>query len=80
MTFRNHVCTDHGDIAWLRADWKLSADDGAVATSGSSADLLRRQGMVVGSVSLTLRQEPVLDLFCLLARRGSSGRRAQACG
>ena len=43
MISRNHFCIVHGDLALLRADWELAADDGAIVASGSSAELVRRQ-------------------------------------
>ncbi|WP_220808594.1 nuclear transport factor 2 family protein [Delftia sp. UME58] len=44
MASRNHFCIIHGDLALLRADWELTTDDGAVVASGSSAELVRKQG------------------------------------
>ncbi|WP_460480772.1 YybH family protein [Comamonas humi] len=43
MTSLNHFCVVHGDLALLRADWELAADDGAIVASGSSAELIRKQ-------------------------------------
>ena len=43
MTSRNNFCIIHGDLALLRADWDLVADDGSVVASGSSAEIVRRQ-------------------------------------
>ena len=43
MISRNHFCIVHGDLALLRADWALTADDGATVASGSSAELVRKQ-------------------------------------
>lgn len=43
MTSRNNFCLAHGDLALLRADWELRADDGTIVASGSSAELVRRQ-------------------------------------
>lgn len=43
MTSRNNFCVAHGDLALLRADWKLATDDGAVIASGSSAEVIRKQ-------------------------------------
>lgn len=36
--------TRFGDLALLRADWELTTDDGAVVASGSSAELVHKQG------------------------------------
>ena len=43
MTSRNHFCIVHGNLALLRADWDLVAEDGSVVASGSSAEVVRRQ-------------------------------------
>jgi ketosteroid isomerase-like protein len=43
MVSRNNFCVTHGDLALLRADWDLIADDGQITVSGSSAELARRQ-------------------------------------
>lgn len=43
MTSHNHFCIVHGDLALLRADWELVADDGTHIASGSSAELVRKQ-------------------------------------
>lgn len=43
MTSRTRFCIVHGDLALLRADWDLVADDGSVVASGSSAEVVRRQ-------------------------------------
>ncbi|EAZ5200830.1 nuclear transport factor 2 family protein [Pseudomonas aeruginosa] len=43
MASHNNFCILHGDLALLRADWELTADDGAVVASGSSAELVRMQ-------------------------------------
>jgi ketosteroid isomerase-like protein len=43
MTSRNNFCIIHGDLALLRADWELVADDGSVVSSGNSAEIVRRQ-------------------------------------
>lgn len=43
MTSRNQFCIVHGDLALLRADWELTADDGAIVASGNSAELARIQ-------------------------------------
>ena len=43
MASRNHFCIVHGDLALLRADWELVADDGTRVVAGSSAELIRRQ-------------------------------------
>lgn len=43
MTSRNHFCIVQGDLALLRADWDLTSEDGSVAASGSSAEVVRRQ-------------------------------------
>lgn len=43
MTSRNNFCVVHGELALLRADWKLVTHDGSVIASGSSAELVRKQ-------------------------------------
>ncbi|ANW06117.1 hypothetical protein LMTR13_34895 [Bradyrhizobium icense] len=43
MTSSNNFCIQHGDVALLRADWELRAQDGSIVASGSSAELVRRQ-------------------------------------
>lgn len=43
MTSRNNFCVVYRDLALLRADWDLVADDGSVVASGSSAEVVRRQ-------------------------------------
>lgn len=43
MTSRNNFCVVHGDIALLRADWRLRTDDGEIVMEGSSAEVLHRQ-------------------------------------
>jgi ketosteroid isomerase-like protein len=43
MISKNIFCIEQGDLALLRADWKLVADDGSVVVSGSSAEIVRRQ-------------------------------------
>ncbi len=43
MSSHNHFCIVNGDLALLRADWQLSADDGTTIASGSSVELLRKQ-------------------------------------
>jgi ketosteroid isomerase-like protein len=43
MISNNIFCIEQGDLALLRADWKLVADDGGVVVSGSSAEIVRRQ-------------------------------------
>jgi ketosteroid isomerase-like protein len=43
MISNNIFCIEQGDLALLRADWKLVADDGSVVVSGSSAEIVRRQ-------------------------------------
>jgi uncharacterized protein (TIGR02246 family) len=43
MVSHNHFCLIHDNLALLRADWRLAADDGAIVASGSSAELIRRQ-------------------------------------
>ncbi len=43
MTSLNNFCVIHGDVALLRADWKLVASDGNVIVSGSSAEVVRKQ-------------------------------------
>ena len=37
------ACHENGDTAIVRTDWVLSAPDGSVAMSGSSAEVLARQ-------------------------------------
>ena len=43
MDSRNRFCIVHDDIALLRADWALVADDGAIVASGGSSEVIRRQ-------------------------------------
>lgn len=43
MTSHNNFCVVHGDLALLRADWHLVAEDGSVVASGSSAEVVRKQ-------------------------------------
>lgn len=43
MVSRNHFCVESGDIALLRADWTLSAEDGTTVASGATAEVVRRQ-------------------------------------
>lgn len=43
MTSHNNFCLVHGDLALLRADWKLRGEDGGVIASGSSAEVVRKQ-------------------------------------
>lgn len=43
MVSRNNFCVLNGDLALLRADWKLVADAGSTVASGSSAEIIRRQ-------------------------------------
>lgn len=40
---RNHFCLVQGDLALLRADWRLIAQNGSPMMSGSSAELIRKQ-------------------------------------
>lgn len=40
---RNNFCLTHGDLALLRADWRLAAPDGREIASGSTAEIIRRQ-------------------------------------
>lgn len=39
----NNFCIQQGELAMLRADWRIEADDGSIIASGSSAELVRRQ-------------------------------------
>lgn len=43
MQSRNAFCIVHGDIALLRADWRIEDDAGALLAEGSSAEVARRQ-------------------------------------
>lgn len=43
MVSVNNFCIENGDIALLRADWRLIGDDGAIVASGSTAEVVRRQ-------------------------------------
>lgn len=43
MVSRNRFCIECGDIALLRADWALHADDGRVVARGATAEVVRRQ-------------------------------------
>lgn len=64
MTSRNHFCIVHSDLALLRADWELVADDGAIVASGSSTELVRRQAdgrwlyVIDHAVGASLPREP----------------------
>lgn len=43
LSGKNSFCLQHGDLALLRADWRLIAPDGNVVASGSTAEIIRRQ-------------------------------------
>ncbi len=43
MVSVNNFCIENGDLALLRADWKLVGPDGAIVASGSTAEIVRRQ-------------------------------------
>ncbi|MDF3838017.1 hypothetical protein P3W85_34555, partial [Cupriavidus basilensis] len=43
MVSRNHFCIEHGDIALLRADWRLLDTAGTSVACGSSCEVARRQ-------------------------------------
>ena len=43
ITGRNNYCLQVGDLALLRADWRLTAPDGTKVVSGSTAEIIRRQ-------------------------------------
>jgi ketosteroid isomerase-like protein len=43
MVSKNNFCVARGDLALLRADWALVADDGRVVASASTAEIVRRQ-------------------------------------
>ncbi|CAL8977931.1 hypothetical protein RHODGE_RHODGE_00980 [Rhodoplanes serenus] len=43
MTSHNNFCVVHDDLALLRADWKLTTEDGGVIAAGSSAEVARKQ-------------------------------------
>lgn len=43
MTSRNAFCTECGDIALLKAEWTIQADDASVIARGSSVEVARRQ-------------------------------------
>jgi uncharacterized protein (TIGR02246 family) len=38
------ACHENGGLAVVRSDWTLKAPDGSVAMSGSSAEVLRKEG------------------------------------
>jgi ketosteroid isomerase-like protein len=44
MRSHNRFCIEHGELALLRADWDVTSDDGRLVVSGSSAEVVRRQG------------------------------------
>jgi uncharacterized protein (TIGR02246 family) len=43
MTSRNNFCVVRGDIALLRADWRITGADGAIVAEDSTAEIVRRQ-------------------------------------
>jgi len=43
MTSRNNFCIVRDDIALLRADWRITGEDGAVVAENSTAEIVRRQ-------------------------------------
>ena len=43
MYSHNNFCTEHGDIALLRADHAIVGADGTSILSGSSSEIVRRQ-------------------------------------
>lgn len=43
MRSQNKICVLHDNVALLRAEWTLAADDGSIVVSGSSAEVVRRQ-------------------------------------
>ena len=43
ITGRNNFCLQLGDLALLRADWRLNAPDGTEVVAGSTAEIIRRQ-------------------------------------
>ena len=43
MSSQTNFCVVHDDLALLRADWRLVADDGSLVAGGSSAEVVRRQ-------------------------------------
>ncbi len=43
MDSQNRLCVEHGDLALLRADWRITGNDGVILVSGSSTELIRRQ-------------------------------------
>ncbi|MCG7392694.1 hypothetical protein MHY87_07235 [Microvirga sp. ACRRW] len=43
MTSNNNFCLESGDLALLRADWRITNHDGSLVASGSSAEIARRQ-------------------------------------
>jgi ketosteroid isomerase-like protein len=43
MRSTNNFCIEHGDIALLRADWQIIAEDETIIASGSSAEIIRKQ-------------------------------------
>jgi ketosteroid isomerase-like protein len=40
---RNNFCIELGELALLRADWRLVGPDGTEVIAGSSAEIVRRQ-------------------------------------
>lgn len=40
---QNNFCLPHGDLALLRADWRMIGPDGQAMFGGSSAEIVRRQ-------------------------------------
>lgn len=43
MVLKTNFCIARDELALLRADWTIVADDGSVLASGSSAEVVRRQ-------------------------------------
>jgi len=43
MTSVNNFCVVQDELALLRADWVLTGEDSSTVTSGSSAEVVRRQ-------------------------------------
>ncbi|MDR2324753.1 MAG: nuclear transport factor 2 family protein [Acidovorax sp.] len=67
MLSHNRFCLVHDNLALLRADWRLAADDGAIVASGSSAELIRRQNdgrwlyVIDHAVGASLESLPTAD-------------------
>ncbi len=56
-------CHENGDTALVRTDWTLTAPDGSVAMTGSSAEVLRREAdgqwrFIIDDATFSSRSDP----------------------